>query len=111
MSLNTVSTSTYDQRVDELDKLCKEIIAEKRPVYTHSTGDTLRNFRVNAIVANSTVGQALTFGLVKQLNAVVDLLTDANSTDTERDNRFADARNYLDLAYVAYKEGQLHERV
>ncbi len=110
MSVSVVNEVDFTSLVTDLDNLCKEIVAAKRPVYTNGNGDSLRNFRLNAALANSTLGQQLGFGLVKQITAIVDILNNPNTTDEERDRRFADARNYIDMAYVAYKKGQLYEK-
>lgn len=103
-----VDATTYDANVKALNDLCDQIVAEKRPVYTQKSPDVLYNFKLNAQMANSTVGQSIAFGLVKQVLGVVQLLTDPLSVDVEADTRFVDAINYLRLGYVAWANDEAY---
>lgn len=92
-----------------LGGLSQEIIDKKRHVYTQGNADILHNFRLSSQMANTTVGQQIATHMIKQFVSVVNLMTRPDIIDSEKDTRFADLRNYLDIAYVAYKEGAVHE--
>jgi hypothetical protein len=106
-----ISQTQYQQRVTELQDLCERIVAAKRKVYTLGQQDTHRNFRVTAAIKGSTAGDEIATHLLKQVGAVVNLLCHPEIDDSEQDTRFADLRNYVDLAYVLYKEGQAHDKI
>lgn len=92
-----------------LNNLCEEIMGAKGPVYTQATGDRLRNFKLVAEMINGgTAGQVISVYLAKQFLSVTELLSNPSVQDTERETRFADLRNYLDLAYALYMEGSQH---
>lgn len=110
MGIDVIDYMTYDSHVKELDKLAADIVQSKRKVYTNGNRDVFRNFRLNAALANGTLGQQLGFGLVKQVTAIIDILNDPKCADSEKCTRFADAINYLKLGYVAYQTDQLHEK-
>lgn len=105
-----ITEEMYIRWQEQLQTLADDIVMAKRHVYTNGNPDIVRNFRVGAVVSNSTLGQQLVFGLIKQITALADIMTNPSSTDTEKDNRFADARNYIDMCYVVYKEGQQHDK-
>lgn len=106
-----ISQDQYEQRVTELDTHCQTVIDAKRKVYTNGSGDVMRNFRVAAIVKGSTAGSELATHLLKQVSAVVNLLCNPDIVDSEMDTRFVDLRNYVELGYVLYKEGQAHDKL
>lgn len=108
--MHIVTPEGFDHWQDQLNIKCHEIVKEKRTVYTSGSPDVHRNFRVSAAMKGPkvTLGSELATHLIKQVGAVVNILCDPNTLDTERDNRFADLRNYIDLAYSAYKEGIVH---
>ncbi len=108
-SLSTVDGTTYDVLVAELDKGCKQIIAEKRKVYTQGSHNVLRNFQEVARLTGQTAGQVLAVYWAKHLISCMNALCKPHITDSEIATRFQDARNYLDLGYVLYTSGLAHE--
>ena len=108
--MKPIKPAVYDRWVKRLDKMCRHIIKSKRPVYTGKSADVVKNFRMAAQFKKSTPGSELSTYLIKQTLSVVGLLTDPTLTDSERDTRFADARNYIDIGYVMWKEGVAHEK-
>jgi hypothetical protein len=105
-----ITKDRYDHWAQVLDTQSLEIIRQKRDVYTQSTGDVVRNFRLGAAMAGSTIGQNLAAQFTKQVIAMLQLITDPNCSDSEQDTRFVDVLNYTRLAYVLWKEGQAHDR-
>lgn len=104
------SLSEFDGLAANLHAERKAIQQAKRNVYTAQTSDIYRNFRIGGAMTNSTTGQDLAHHLIKQANAVCQLLVDPNCTDNEKDARFADLMNYTELAYVLYKKNAQHEK-
>lgn len=100
----------FNQLTTDLHNERKAIQMAKRSVYTAQTADIYRNFRIGGAMTNSTTGADLAHHLIKQANAVCQLLVDPNCTDTEKDARFADLMNYTELAYVLYKKNGQHEK-
>ena len=80
-------------------------------MYTQGGGNVIRNLEISGVVTQSTVGKELLSHLMKQIIAMAQLLIDPNCADQERDKRFADAKNYIDLAYSIYKEGQAFNKL
>ena len=107
---NSLKEEQFQLHREHLDSLCKEIVDKKRHVYTQGSPDVLNNFRLSAVLANTTVGQQIATHMIKQFVSVMNLLTRPDIIDSEKDTRFADLRNYLDIAYAAYKEGAVHEK-
>ena len=101
-----VTVEQYDKWANDLLTLRTEIRNAKRPVYTHGSGDVFRNFRVGAAMTGSTPGHDLSHHLVKQANAVINLLIHPDIPDAERATRFADLMNYAELAYVMWMSNQ-----
>jgi hypothetical protein len=103
-----VSQAEYEILVAELDEGCKKIVAAKRPVYTQGSVDVLNNFKQVAQLTGMTVGQVMAVYMAKHVLSLMTHLGNPDGiTDEELGTRFGDLRNYVDLAYVGWRTGEL----
>jgi hypothetical protein len=102
---------TYNIDRAQLRQLCDEITAQKQPIYTQENADVLYNFNLNALLTHTTPGQQLSTYLLKHIVSIVELLTNPNVKDTEAITRFADAMNYISLAYSMWRADTTHHAV
>tara|TARA_R100000781_G_scaffold33436_1_gene24274 strand:+ start:272 stop:646 length:375 start_codon:yes stop_codon:yes gene_type:complete len=97
----------YDECVNELEQLAKNIEDSKRPGYTQANGDVLANFRKAAELSGTTPMQAWSVYFYKHVAAIMSYAKDPKIPQAESiDGRFADAMNYLKLGFYIYKENK-----
>lgn len=107
-SRQPISAETYDALAAELHELRRKIIAAKRPTYTQASENCVRNFQQGAdLVPGVSPGQVLAIYLGKQIVSIMNILADPSVQDSEKETRFADAMNYIEIAYVMWKENAL----
>jgi len=95
----------YTETSTALITLAKQIEDAKRPAYTIGDADVLANFKRIASRTGLTPGQVLAVYMLKHIDAITAALTNPMITQSEElEGRFADALNYVKLAFALLVE-------
>lgn len=77
----------------------------KQPAYIRGSADALANFKASAAAAQVSIGQAWVVLDHKHLDAVITAMLSPDVPQAEAlEDRFADALNYLTLAWAILHE-------